>query len=267
MTKPIARDSIYRRRSFDADIIELCVRWYSTYRLSYRDLVAMMAERGVEVSHTTILRWVIRYVSEFEKRWNRRMRHIGSSWRVDETYIPIRGKSHYLYRAVDKQGKSVDFLLRRDRGIAAAQAFFRKALATNPTRWPRKVTLDGHTPSHQALRLPRRENPKWRYVEVRSCKYLNTIIEQDHRAIKRRCASMKGFKSFTNAASTIAGIKLAHRIHKRQFSFGLGRQHRNGSLQLRWQRALAKAGSCQVAEFDRSARPPLHRNPNSAMAD
>jgi transposase-like protein len=127
----------------------------------------MMAERGVEVSHTAILRWVIRYVPEFEKRWSRYARRIGSSWRVDETYIPIRGKWHYLYRAVDKQGKTVDFLLRRDRGIAAAQAFFRKALATNPTRWPRKVTLDGHTPSHRALRLLRRENPKWKYVEVR----------------------------------------------------------------------------------------------------
>jgi len=89
------------------------------------------------------------------------------------------------------------------------------------------------------LRLLRRENPKWKYVEVRSCKYLNNIVEQDHRAIKRRCASMKGFKSFTNAAITIAGIELAHRIHKRQFSFGLGRPRRHCSLKVRWQRALA----------------------------
>ena len=187
MTKLIARDAMHRRRSFDADIIELCVRWYITYRLSYRDLVAMMAERGVEVSHTTILRWVVRYVPEFEKRWNRHARRIGSSWRVDERYVSIRGKWHYLYRAVDKQGKSVDVLRRRDRGIAAAQAFFRKALATNLNRWPRKVTLAGHTPSHRALRLLRRENPKSKYVEVRTCKDLHNIVEQDHRTIKRRC--------------------------------------------------------------------------------
>jgi transposase-like protein len=116
---------------------------------------------------------------------------------------------------VDKQGKSVDFLLRRDRGIAAAQAFFRKPLPTNPTRSPHKVTLDGHTPSHRALLLLRPENPKWKYVEVRTCKYLNNIVEQDHRAIKRRCAPVKGSKSFTNGAITIAGIELAHRIHKR----------------------------------------------------
>ena len=88
MTNPNAHDAMYHRRSFDADIVELCVRWYITYRLSYRDLVAMMAERGVEVSHTTILRWVVRYVPEFEKRRNRHARH-GSSWRVDETYVPF----------------------------------------------------------------------------------------------------------------------------------------------------------------------------------
>lgn len=239
MTRPANRDPIYRNRVFDADIIELCVRWYITYRLSYRDLVAMMAERGVEVSHTTILRWVIRFVPEFEKRWHRYARRIGSSWRVDETYVCIRGKWHYLYRAVDKQGMTVDYLLRPDRGVAAAQAFFRKALATNPTRWPRKVTLDGHVPSHCALRLLRRENPKWKYVEVRSSKYLNNIVEQDHRAIKRRCASMTGFKSFANASITISGIELAHRIHKRQYSFGRGRRPQEWSLKQQWERALA----------------------------
>jgi transposase-like protein len=239
MTKPIARDPIYRRRVFNAEIIELCVRWYITYRLSYRDLVAMMAERGVTVAHSTILRWVCRYVPEYEKRWNRFSRPVGTSWRTDETYISIRGKWHYLYRAVDKQGKTVDFLLRRDRGIAAAQAFFRKALATNLNRWPRKVTLDGHVPSHRALRLLRREDPRWLHVKVRSCKYLNNIVEQDHRAIKRRCASMAGFKSFDNAAITIAGIELAHRIHKRQFSFGAGRPRRVRSLKTLWDRALA----------------------------
>jgi transposase-like protein len=94
VTKPIARDRIYRRRGFDAEIIELCVRWYASYRLSYRDLVELMADRGVAVAHTTIMRWVIRYVPEFEKRWNRFARPVGRSWRVDETYIPVRGRWH-----------------------------------------------------------------------------------------------------------------------------------------------------------------------------
>jgi transposase-like protein len=230
---------MYRQRAFDAEVIQLCVRWYITYRLSYRDLVEMMAERGVKVAHSTILRWVTRYVPEFVKRWARFSKPVGTSWRVDETYIPIKGKWHYLYRAVDKHGKTIDFLLRPDRGIAAAQAFFRKALATQAPRVPRKVTLDGHVPSHRALWLLRREHPCWRNVKVRNCKYLNNIIEQDHRVIKRRCASMTGFKSFVNAAITISGIELAHRIHKLQFSFGRGRRRRGWSRKDEWAMALA----------------------------
>jgi transposase-like protein len=163
-TKPIARGPIYGRRAFDSDIIELCVRWYITYRLSYRDLLEMMAERGIEVAHTTMLRWVMRYDPELEKRWSRFSRAVGTSWRVDETYNSIRAKWHYFYRAVDKQGKTVDFLLRRDRGIAAAKAFFRKAHASNAPRVPRKVTLDGRVPSRRALWLRRREHSCWRNV-------------------------------------------------------------------------------------------------------
>ena len=178
MTLPKARDAIYRRRQFESETIELCVRWYISYRLSYRDLVTMMAERGTRVSHTTILRWVIRYVPEFERRWNRWARPVNSSWRVDETYIRVRDKWQYLYRAVDKYGKTVDFLLRPDRSTAAAQAFFRKALSSSLPRWPRKVTLDGYKSSHQALRLLRREDPKWKYVRVRNNQYLNNIVEQ-----------------------------------------------------------------------------------------
>jgi transposase-like protein len=191
------------------------------------------------VSHTTILRWVIHYVPEFAKRWHRFARPVNTSWRVDETYISIRGKWNFLYRAVDKHGKTVDFLLRPDRSIAAAQTFFRKALSTSLPRWPRKITLDGHKQSHLALRLLRREDPKWTYVQVRSSQYLNNLIEQDHRAVKRRCASMGGFKSFRSAVITSAGVELAHRIRKRQFSFGRGRYRNSGSLKQLWDQPLA----------------------------
>jgi transposase-like protein len=102
------------------------------------------------------------------------------------------GAENHLYRAVDKHGKTVDFLLQPDRGIAAPQAFFPKALSTSLPRRPRKITLDGHLQSHMALRLLRREDPKWKYVEVRSNQFLNNLIGQDHRAIKRRCAAMVG---------------------------------------------------------------------------
>jgi len=128
MTKAVARDPIYRRRRLPAEIIELCVRWYITYRLSYRDLVAMMAEQGIAISHTTILPWVLRYVPEFEKRWARYAQPADSSSRMDETAVSVRGGKHYLYRAVDPQGKSVDHLLCADRSRDAAQVFFRKAI-------------------------------------------------------------------------------------------------------------------------------------------
>jgi len=175
MTRAIPRDPIYRRRRFESEIIELCVRWYLTYRLSYRDLVEMVAERGVTVSHSTILRWVQRYVPEFEKRWGRYARRVHSSWRMDETAVSVRGGAHYLYRAVDKYGKTVDSLLCADRSESAARAFFSKALKTHQPRLPRKLNLDGNAASHRALRLLRQENPEWRSVVTKS------PVPQQHR--------------------------------------------------------------------------------------
>lgn len=238
MTKPIARDPLYRRRRFQVEDIVQCVRWYVTYRLSYRDLVAMMAERGVIVSHTTILRWVLRYVPEFERRWARYGRPVHSSWRVDETAVPVRGGRHYLYRAVDKYGKTVESLLCADRSMFAAESFFRKSVARQHS-WPRKINLDGNAASHRALRLLRKQDPRWRSVIVRSRRYLNNIVEQDHRAIKRRCAPMLGLKSFRTASITLAGVELAHRIRKRQFSIVDDNQHMTPSPRHFWEQALS----------------------------
>ena len=104
MTEPTSAEDLFKGRRFDQEIIILCVRWYTTFKLSFRDLVQMMAERGITLSHTTILRWVQQYVPEFEKRWSRYARPVGDSWRVDETYLKIKGQWVYLYRAVDKSG-------------------------------------------------------------------------------------------------------------------------------------------------------------------
>lgn len=238
MTQPIERASIYRRRRFPRNIIEACARWYLTYRLSYRDVVALMAEWGVHLTHTTVMRWVLHYVPEYEKRWNRRAKATGSSWRVDETFIRVRPKRGYLYRAVDKEGKSVASLFQTSRGIIAAMAFFRSALASCGFRWPRKITLDGHRPSHFGLWRLRREDHRWKYIEVRSSHYLNNVVEQDHRAIKSRCRPMLGFKSYRTAAVTLAGLELVHRIRKRQFKFGPGHWP-FWSLKKQWDTALA----------------------------
>ena len=212
-------DELFKGRHFDREIIVLCVRWYLRYKLSFRDLVEMMAERGLSLAHTTIMRWIHRYVPEFEKRWNRFTRPAGLSWRVDETYVKIKGRRTYLYRDVDKEGKTVDFLLRAKRDVAAAKAFFRRAFSSQG-RLPHKITLEGYHASHSAAKEALGKHPEGNQCNIRPSKYLNNLIEQDHRSIKLRLGPMLGFKNFRRAATTIAGIELIHRIRKGQFKLG-----------------------------------------------
>ena len=218
-TGMLSMDDLFKGRQFDREIIILCVRWYLRFKLSFRDLVEMMAERGIALAHTTIMRWIARYVPEFEKRWNRFACRAGVSWRVDETYVKIKGKWTYLYRAVDKQGKTVDFLLRAKRDVAAAKAFFRRAFKSQG-RLPQKITLDGYQASHRAAREILGKHQRGKRTKIRSSKYLNNLIEQDHRSIKLRLGPMLGLKRFRSASITIAGIELMHRIRKGQFKLG-----------------------------------------------
>jgi transposase-like protein len=216
MTEPTSAQEFFKGRHFDQEIIVLCVRWYLTFKLISRDLVQMMAERGITLTHTTILRWVQRYVPEFEKRWRRYARPVGDSWRVDETYLKIKGQWVYLYGAVDKAGRTVDFLLSRRRDVAAAKRSFSRVTRRHGV--PRVITLDGYAPSHRAVAKLKEVGTLPCRVQVGSCKYLNNVIEQDHRRIKQRIRSMLGFKQFETAALTIRGIELAEKIKNQQFN-------------------------------------------------
>ena len=224
-------DELFKGRHFDREIIVLCVRWYLRYKLSFRDLVEMMGERGLSLAHTTIMRWIQRYVPEFERRWNRFARPVGRSWRVDETYVKIKGRWTYPYRAVDKEGKTVDFLLRAKRDIAA---FFRRAFR-GQGRLPHKITL-GYQASHRAAKEALGEHSEGNQCETRSSKDVNNLIEQDHRSIKLRLGPMLGLKHFRQAATTIARIELMHRIRKGQFrtrEASRPRQNRSRDLESR----------------------------------
>jgi transposase-like protein len=189
------------------------------FKLSYRDPVEMMAERGLSIVHTTNMRWVHRYVPEFERRWNRFARRVGRSWRVDETYVKICGEWVYLYRAVNRLGNTVDFRLSSRRDVAAAKAFFRRAMKSQGSS-PAIITLDGYAASHRAVREMKADGEVNGDTKVRSSKYLNNLIEQDHRGVKSRLDPMLGVKRFRTAAITIAGIELVLRIKKGQFNLG-----------------------------------------------
>jgi transposase-like protein len=229
--------SLFRGRHFDRTIIILCVRWYITYKLSYRDLVEMMAERGVAVSHTTILRWVQRYVPEFERRWSPYARPVGTSWRVDETYIRVHGRWTYLYRAVDKQGRTVDFLLSERRDIAAAKRFFTRAAQRHGA--PERITLDGYPATHAAVAELKASGVIRPETKVWTSKYLNNIIEQDHRRVKQRVYPMLGFKKFANAAVAISGIELVMKIRKGQFDTTMLANREGGRVPHVWEAVLA----------------------------
>src|SRR5262249_7438048 len=185
---------VFKGRHFDREIIVLCVRWYLSFKLSSRDLVQMMAERRIVLAHTTILRWVQRYVPKFEKRWSRYAQPVNGSWRCDETYIKVKGRWTYLYRAVDKYGRTVDFLLSERCDVAAAKRFFCRAVRHNGT--PRVITLDGYKASHRAVRELKSAGTMSHRVRIRSSKYLNNVVEQDHRRVKQRIVPMLGFKRF-----------------------------------------------------------------------
>jgi transposase, IS6 family len=203
-------------KHYAGEIILLNVRWYLKYALSYRNLQEMMAERGVEVDHTTIMRWVHQYSPEIEKKVRRHLRPTNDSWRVDETYIRVRGKWKYLYRAVDSNGNTIDFMLSTKRNRKAAKRFLKKALGSKHNQMPRAITVDKNPAYPIAIHELKNDRILPQNVNLRQIKYLNNIVEQDHRPIKRIVRPMLGFQSFYTAAKTLKGIEIMHMLKKGQ---------------------------------------------------
>jgi transposase-like protein len=192
----------FKGRHFNHQIITLDGRWYVPYKLRYRDPVEMMAERHVDWAHTPIRRWVRRDIPEFAKRWQCYAQPVDSSWRCDETYIQIKEQWTYPYRAVDREGQTADFFLSDHRDIAAAKRFFEQAIEKRGI--PQRITLDGYAASHGAVDELQEEDTLPAKLIERTNRYLNNLIEQDHRPVKQRGEPMLGFKRFAHAVVTIS---------------------------------------------------------------
>ena len=202
----------FKGAHFVEDIMLTCVRWYVAYPLSYRQVEELMEERGVSVDHATINRWVLKYSPPLEAAFHRRKRPVGRSWRMDETYIRVKGEWRYLYRAVDTHGQTIDFLLTEHRDTEAALRFLTQAIHRHGV--PEKITIDGSEANEAAIKRYNEEHGT--AIEIRQIKYLNNMVEQDHRGVKRITRPMLGFKSFAAAQAILVGIELMHMLKKSQ---------------------------------------------------
>jgi putative transposase len=206
----------FKGAHFPQETILTCIRWYVAYPLSTRHVEELMRERGVPVDHATVNRWVIKYSPPLEEAFRRQKRPVWISWRMDETYIRVKGEWRYLYRAGDKYGQTIDFLLTEQRAERAAMRFLTKTIRRHGM--PEKITIDGSEANTAAIK---------RYIEaygttilIRQVKYLNNLVEQDHRGVKRVTHPVLGFKSFDAAHSTLLGIELMHMLRKGQLKRG-----------------------------------------------
>ncbi|WP_282610811.1 IS6 family transposase [Pelagibius sp. Alg239-R121] len=208
----------FKGNHYPEDEILFAVYFYVRYTVSYRDLEEIMAERGVSVDHSTLNRWVVKFSPLVAIEAQMRKASTKRSWRMDETYVRVRGKWAYLYRAVDKSGKTLEFMLSERRNEAAATLFFGKALSSNGL--PEKIVIDKSNTNRSGIKNTNKILARFGcpiQIEIIRSKYLNNIVEQDHRFIKKRIRPMGGFKSFKSAAGTLDGIEVAQMIRKNQF--------------------------------------------------
>ncbi len=212
----MTKSNPFKWRHYQAQIILRCVRWYLSYPLSYCQVAEMVNERGLNVHHVTVYRWVQEYGTEIDKRCRPHLRPTNDSWRVDETYIKVKGNQKYLYRAFDSDGNTLDFLLSAKRDAAAAKRFFRKTLKALHTSSPRVITVDKNAAYPKAINELKEKKELPKKVKLRQKKYLNNIVEQDHRGIKRLVKPGIGFGSFNTARRTLKGYEIMNMMRKGQ---------------------------------------------------
>src|SRR4030081_3428635 len=176
---PITPTNPFKGRHYPGEVILLCVRWYLRYPLAYQHVSEIMAERGVEVDASCVWRWVQAYAPELNKRCRPHLKPTNKSYRIDETYLKVKGEGRYLYRAVDSTGQTIDFLLTAKRDAAAAKRFLRKALSESGGRQPRVINVDKNPAYPSAVEQLKTEGALRRRCPLRQCKYLNNVIEQD----------------------------------------------------------------------------------------
>jgi transposase-like protein len=206
----------FKGRPFTTEVLLWAVRWHLQFPISSRDLERMLADRSVTVDHTIIFRWIQAYAPELDKRLRPLLSMTNGSMRVDETYVKVKGRWMYLYRAVDAHGQTIDFLRSAKRDAATARRFFRKALKQAHTVNPRTLTVDKNAAYPSATKAMKKGGALWRFTKLRQVKYLNNIVVQDHRHIKRFVRPGFGFKSFHTARGTIAGYEIMAMVRKGQ---------------------------------------------------
>ena len=204
----------FKGRHHAGEVIILCVRWYLRYPLSYELVAELLGERGMEVDASCIWRWVQAYAPELNKRCRPHLKPVNKSYRIDETYIKVKGEDKYLYRAIDSTGQTIDFLLTAKRDTAAAKRFLRRTIEASGNAMPRVMNVDKNPAYPAAVDALKAEGAIPRRVALRRCKYLNNVIEQDHRTVKKRVWLAKGYGSFQSAWRTIQGIETVHMIRK-----------------------------------------------------
>jgi transposase, IS6 family len=228
---PITPSNPFKGRQFPGEVIVLCVRWYLRYPLAYEHVSELLAERGVAVDPSCVWRWVQAYAPELNQRCRPHLKSTNRSYRADETYRKIKGEDQFLSRAVDSTGQTIEFLLTAKRDAAAAKRFFQKALSSPGNPVTRVIKVDKNPAYPSAVEALKADGLRPRRVRLRPCKYLNNVVEQDHRAVKKRTWLAKGYGSFGSAWRRLQGIEAVNMMRK-------GR--------VRW---LAKADAVAAASF------------------